>query len=251
MKVIIVEDEYLAAQKLTKLLLAHDPAIEILATLETVSETVQWLQSEGQPDLLFLDIHLADSNGFDIFRQIMINCPVIFTTAYDEYALKAFEVNSIAYLLKPITPERLAQALEKYQQLKKTFSTASFDYQKLIGLLQPKAYKDRFLVKNGQKIKTIPTEDIAYFYAEDGVVFLKTVQNQAFILDYTLEQLEQLLHPHQFFRANRKFLISINSIAEVQPYFKGRLHVYLQPATAEQLIISNERAGHFKQWMGG
>lgn len=251
MKIIIVEDEYLAAQKLAKLLRAHDPDIEIAATLDTVAHTVHWLQTQPQPDLLFLDIHLADSNSFDIFRQTNVQCPVIFTTAYDEYALKAFEVNSIAYLLKPITPERLAQALEKYQKLKQTFSAPAFDYQKIAELLHSNNYKDRFLVKNGPKIKTIPTEDIAYFYAEDGVVFLKTKQNQAFIIDYTLEQLEQLLHPHQFFRANRQFLIAITSIAEVQAYFKGRLHVQLIPATAQPLIISNERAASFKQWIGG
>lgn len=251
MKVLLVEDEYLATQKLTKLLRAHDTTIEIVATLETVAATVHWLQNNLQPDLLFLDIHLADSNSFEIFRQTTVSCPVIFTTAYDEYALKAFEVNSIAYLLKPITPERLAQALEKYQQLKQSFSAPAFDYQKIAELLQSKHYKDRFLVKNGAKIKTIPMEDIAYFYAEDGVVLLKTAQNQAFIIDYTLEQLEQLLHPHQFFRANRKFLVSIKSITEVHAYFKGRLLVNVNPPTAESIIISNERAGNFKQWMGG
>jgi len=252
MKVVIIEDEALAAEALSLLINRLRPEASILTSLGSVDEAVQWLSVHPSPDLIFCDIHLSDGDCFEIFKQVEVKSPVIFTTAYNQYAIEAFKVNSVDYLLKPIKAEELARALKKYEELQK--HQVSHELTKLHNLIQTtQAHqpntRSRFLVKAGQNMKTVPIEDVAYFMAEDGVVFLVTFPGKRFIINYTLDQLEEQLDPLQFFRANRQIIVHVKAVLEVKPYFKGRLVTQLQPETNEELIISSGKANAFKQWL--
>lgn len=257
LKIFIVEDERLGLKRLIKLLHEIDDKIEILGHAETVKSAVWWLQNHPAPDLLLLDIELADGQCFEIFRQIDVQVPVIFTTSYDEYALHAFKVNSVDYLLKPIRKEDLEQSLLKWQRLKTTFSGAEtqVNVDKLIASIQqfqaPQQYRKRFLVKQGQKLQAIEVEEIAWFNSDSKISFLRTWDNQRFVVDYTLEELASMLDPHWFFRANRSYIVHAKSIKAINPYFNGKLHLQLQPLAEENdVLISKEKAMEFKRWLG-
>jgi DNA-binding LytR/AlgR family response regulator len=220
-----------------------------------VEDSVEWLSNAPQlPDLIFLDIQLSDGSSFDIFEQITVAVPVIFTTAYNEYALQAFRVNSIDYLLKPIEEEALGAALQKLSSLKNQLAgkSAAFSPQQLDNLLrQPLAdYKTRFLTTLGDRIRYVPVEQIAYFFAEDNTVYLVTQDRKKYILDYTLDHLETLVDPRHFFRITRKYLTHIAAIGEVSRYFNSRLKVGLVPATDDEILISRVRVPGFLAWMG-
>jgi two-component system LytT family response regulator len=251
MKVIIIEDEKPAAEKLNKALLKIDPLIEVIAMLNSVQGSVLWFEKNAMPDLVFMDIELTDGLSFRIFDRVSISCPIIFTTAYDEYWQEAFEHNSIEYLLKPIRQEKLETALAKYEKLKNHFS------QNLKQLLQIKeggsanGYKKRFLVKRGSDYVSIRSEDIAYFYAAHKLVCMVDNRNQKFILDQSLAEIEKQLDPAQFYRANRKFLVSMNSIKRMKSFPKSKLQLELEPAINEEIIISQENVAGFKEWIGG
>lgn len=252
MNVVIIEDEAYAALRLKKMIQEYDPAINILAELESVSESVRWFQSHAQPDLIFLDIHLEDDLSFAIFDQVKISSPVIFTTAFDEYAIKAFKLKSIDYLLKPIVHEELVAALKKYDEFK-DMRTSSIDLKALHALLTTSnvKYRDRFSISLGSKIKLIEVPDIAYFYVENKAVFLKTMQGHSYNIDFTLEKLEEMLNPASFFRINRKFLINIASIVNMLAYSRGRIKLELTPKTDDDLepIVSIDRSAEFKRWL--
>lgn len=257
MNILLIEDEYLAVEKLEAQLLRYDPKIQIVGMIDSIRNAVKWFQENPAPDLAFFDIHLSDGNSFDIFQQVNVKCPVIFTTAYDEYAIKAFKVNSVDYLLKPISNEDLGAALDKFKTLRQPQAPTPppVDMEMLLHMLHQKdsatpQYKNRFLVKSGQKIRSIATDEIAYFYAEDKIVFLVTNMGQRYITDYTLDTLQELLNPEDFYRLNRQFISHIHAIDEIHPYLKGRLKVYVRPTTDKEVIISSERAASFKEWLG-
>ncbi|MBZ9730185.1 LytTR family DNA-binding domain-containing protein [Salegentibacter sp. JZCK2] len=252
MRIVIIEDEAFAADVLESMILELRPKTEVLEKLESIEEAVEWFKMNQHPDLVFCDIHLSDGNSFEIFRQTEVKCPVIFTTAYNEYAIEAFKVNSVDYLLKPIGKDELAKAIQKYEELKQT----DLPLENLQRLLQDAAKgrsqtekKSRFMVKSGQSIKTISTEQVAYFLAEDGVVLLVTFEANRFVVGYTLDQLEDMLDPETFFRTNRQLIANIKSVKEVSPYFKGRLHLALNPSLAGDQIISSSKASSFKEWL--
>ncbi|MEJ8804259.1 LytR/AlgR family response regulator transcription factor [Pontibacter sp. H249] len=250
MKVVILEDEQLAADALSALVKKLRPQTEILSKLGSVEEAVQWFTFNQAPDLIFCDIHLSDGNSFEIFRQVVVNCPVIFTTAYNQYAIEAFKVNSIDYLLKPIKTEDVALALKKYENQHRPLPLEIHNLHQLLQAQQPQQQiKSRFLVKQGQGIKAISVEEVAYFWAEEGVVFLVTKQVKRFIINYTLDQLEEQLDSAVFFRASRQLIIHIDAVQEVRPYFKGRLTLLLQPTTEKDVIISSNKASDFKVWL--
>ncbi|WP_161888285.1 LytR/AlgR family response regulator transcription factor [Pontibacter russatus] len=250
MKVVIVEDEQLAADALAVIVKRLRPQTEVLSRIGSVEEAVQWFNLHQAPDLIFCDIHLSDGNSFEIFRQVTVNCPVIFTTAYNQYAIEAFKVNSIDYLLKPIKPEDVALALKKYENQHRSIPLDIYNLNQLLQAQQPQQHvKSRFLVKQGQGIKAIPVKEVAYFWAEEGIVFLVTKQGKRFIISYTLDQLEEQLDSAIFFRANRQLIVHIDAVQEVRPYFKGRLSLLLQPAVAEDAIISSSKASDFKVWL--
>ena len=245
MRVIIIEDETPALNRIKKMLLEVSPEAQILATADSIENAVLLFQNHAnEVDLTLMDIELADGQSFEIFNQIKITCPVIFTTAYDEFALKAFKVNSIDYLLKPIAKTELVKAIEKYKSVRKTSINFETEFQKLITQLYPKAqistYKNRFLIKNGTKLQSISTEEIAYFYAHDKLVSLIT---------HTLDELDTQLDPKLFFQINRQFIANFKSIKKIHTYFNGKLKVELNPAVNDEVIVSRERASEFKNWL--
>ncbi|UXP31209.1 LytTR family DNA-binding domain-containing protein [Reichenbachiella agarivorans] len=249
MNVLIVEDEGIAADRLARLLGELQPDLRVLEVLDTVKSAVAWLRSNQSPDLLFFDIHLADGSSFEIFEQISVSCPVIFTTAYDQYAIKAFEVNSIDYLLKPIEVEKLERALLKYDALQN--ASPQIDLSQLQQMLgQPlKSYKERFVVKVGEHIKAIQTEAIACLYSVEGSTYLQTEEGKKFIIDFTLDQLADLLDPSVFFRINRKYIVKISAIQDIVTYSNSRLKIVLPSLDHNELIVSRERVGEFKSWL--
>ena len=253
MKTLIIEDEQLAADKLIKLIKQYDPAIEIVDQLDSVEDSVDWLSQNAAPDLIFLDIHLADGSSFEIFEQIQLQSPIIFTTAYDQYAIKAFKTKSVDYLLKPIKFEDLKMALDKFRDIFGTTSPPglSEEMKALAELLQVqrKDYKSRFLVKSGNLIKTIAIPEIAYFVFEDRMTLLVTKDKHRYTLNYTLDELENLLDPLHFKRANRQFIVNIDAIHKIHPWFKGRLKLELIPHQNTKLVISAEKTKGFKEWL--
>lgn len=250
MRVLIVEDEMLAAQRLQHLLREIDPTIEIVGVAESVEETIEVLQRQPAPDLLLMDIQLSDGHSFEIFKKIAIRKPVIFTTAYDQFALEAFKHFSIDYILKPITAVALRIALEKYKLMT---SQMTPDYSGLLSTLasmQPATdYKNRFLAKVGQRLFFVEVNDIAFFQAENKIVYLVDKEGNRFVIDYTLEKLEALLDPKLFFRLNRKFIVKVSAIDHIKPFYNNRLKLSVKGApNNDEMIISRERVAEFKAW---
>jgi two-component system LytT family response regulator len=252
MRAIIVEDETLAAQNL-KGILNEIGTLEIIATLESVNETIAWFTLHNSPDILFLDIHLADGSAFDIFDRIKVDCPVIFTTAYDEYALKAFKVNSIDYLLKPIDINSVRKALEKYRRLTADSGNRDADLQNLLTYFKKNTiYRNNFLVPvKGDKLVPLNTDDIAFFYIDFGTVKSISFGNNTYNMDNTLDELEDMLNPELFFRANRQFIISRKAIKDIDLWFNTRLSVNLKVPVAEKILVSKARVPEFKSWFTG
>jgi two-component system, LytTR family, response regulator LytT len=255
MKVLIIEDEELAAIKLKKTLLDIDKTIEIEGIEESIESAVNWLYENPAPDLILMDIELQDGQSFEIFNRIEVKSPVIFTTSYDEYALKAFKVNSIDYLLKPIQEEELKAALDKFEQIKSRYSGEDGSplntlVRELQQKLQTKEYRKRFLVKQGQKLVSVEIEDIAYFFSEGRLNFFKTFDNFKYVVDYTMDELEEMLEPNQFFRISRAFFISAASADQINEYYGNRLSILLKPRLDKDVVVSRERVPAFKRWMG-
>lgn len=249
MRAIIVEDEKHARDNLEKLLRELDPELEIQEKLDSVRGAVAWLKA-NRTDLIFLDIHLADDLSFKIFEQVEVNTPVIFTTAYDQYALRAFKVNSIDYLLKPIDREELARSLEKYRLVQP--AKREPDFARLLDALRqpPKRdYQQRFLVTRREKILSVKTEDIAYFEGEDRYVYLIKNDGNRFIVEYKLSDLEELLDPALFFRLNRSFIAHFDAIEKITVLSKSRVKVDLKPNTPREVIVSTENTRDFKAWL--
>ncbi|MEQ8470872.1 MAG: LytTR family DNA-binding domain-containing protein [Marinoscillum sp.] len=249
MRVVIIEDEAPAFRRLQKILEEVDPSIEIVEVIDSVEETVKWIQNHQEPDLYFMDIQLSDGLSFEIFDRIKINRPIIFTTAFDEYMLRAFKVNSIDYLLKPIKKEDLEKSLTKFGELRNQYSGVDIsEVVKQINL-GGKEYKSRFLVKQGDKMISVKSEDISVFQTRHGVVHITTTTDKKYLLDQTLDEIQEKLDPSKFFRANRQFIIFFSSITTVHKYHKGKLLVETAPATTDEIIVSAEKATRFKQWL--
>lgn len=250
---LIIEDELAASKRLHKMLLQIEPSIHVLNQIVSVRSAVQWLQQHPAPNLIFMDINLADGNSFEIFKQVNVTSPIIFITAYDQFAIDAFKVNSIDYLLKPIKKEELQAAIEKFKKLHLSSTLAPLDIQQLLAdLQQPQLqYKERFVIRFGEHIKSIETTDIAYFYTENRGNFAVTKDGKRHIVDHNLDQLETLLNPKYFFRINRQFIIGYHAIAAMSTYTKARVFITLQPTCKTDTIVSSERAASFKAWLAG
>src|SRR5215212_8735314 len=237
MKILIVEDEELAVKKLKKTLLSVDESATVVGEADSIKSTVSWLRSNPSPDLILMDIELADGQSFEIFNHVQVKSPVIFITSYDEYALKAFKVNSVDYLLKPVQKEDLHAALEKFRQIKKMYPSESAPSQisledlvkELQQKLQTKEYRKRFLVKHGQKLVSVEIDEIAYFFSDGRLNFFKTYDNRKFVVDYTMDELEDMLDPQKYFRISRSFYVSVESIDKIDDYFGNRLILALKP----------------------
>jgi DNA-binding LytR/AlgR family response regulator len=249
MKALIVEDEPLSAVHLKTLLHKTAPEIEVINILDSVKSAVKFLQEKPKLDVIFLDIHLADGISFEIFNQIEVLQPIIFTTAYDEYAIKAFKVNSIDYLLKPIGLSDLKTAINKFNtQQNVPKNTVNMQHQVAHEMLN-KSQKTRFIVKMGDNLNSIKIEDIAYFVAEEGIVILVNQDGKRYPIDYTMDALEAILSHELFFRINRKMILNINQIIQVQSYFNGRLKMKLKLQMNDDCIVSRERVADFKKWL--
>ena len=248
MKVLIIEDETAAARRLKNLINKVNPDIEIVDQLDSIEGTLNWLNDNELPDLIFMDIHLADGSSFEIFNHHPIEKPVIFTTAYDVYAIQAFQVNTVDYILKPIKEEQLKSALEKYNKFHKV---AHIDYQKVVQSLQTDTQEKRFLIRLGHSIRLVEMKDVAYFYTKDKITFLVTKTGKRYPVDYTLEKLEDMASSRKFFRINRQFIINYDSIKDMLSYSKSRVKIQLNPPCDFDTIVSTERSPSFKKWLLG
>lgn len=248
MKVAIFEDEILSADYLKTILTKIDPQIEVVYTIESIKEAISLISNGINIDLAFVDIHLSDGNSFDIFSKVDVNFPLIFTTAYDEYALKAFKLNSIDYLLKPLGKKEVEQALNKFKQLREQ-NISLYKLEKEI--FESPKYKYRFIVKIGESIIVIHIDEVSYFISESSYTYIYTTNGRKFIIDFKLDELETLLNPKTFHRISRKTIININSIEKVNSYFNSRLIVISKYLTKENSIVSRERVPLFKKWLEG
>lgn len=259
MNVVIIEDEELTAQRLISQVKKYDASINVLMRISSVAEALSWFKTNSikSVDLIFMDIHLEDGDSFQIVNQLNLTTPIIFTTAYDEYMIKAFKVNSVDYLLKPIHYDELAAALDKFRFLRSNNELQSramyVDIKALLQQLSQQtspSFKDRFMVTVGTKIRSIKTDSIAYFYLEEKTVFLVTRDGTNLPLDYSLDKLMQSIDLNQFFRVSRQFIVSLNSIQMVHTMVGGKLKLDLIPKTKHEVVVSGDRVADFKEWLG-
>lgn len=251
MQILIVEDEPQAAERLYDLISQHRPDARLAGQTDSVAATVRWLQQHTPPDLAFFDIHLADGSCFSIFEQLQIHFPIVFTTAYDQYALKAFEVHSIDYLLKPIDPEDLKRAFDKYDHYRSPAPDLRRQLEDVMQIMR-REYKTRFVVNTGHHLEVIPTADILYFFSENKITWLRLPSGAKHAVDYTLEQLEDLLDPKQFFRISRQCIVSLQAVNRITPFSSSRLKIELPYDEIKSYgIVSRNRVHEFKEWVGG
>ncbi|RLD58793.1 MAG: DNA-binding response regulator [Bacteroidetes bacterium] len=247
MKVLIIEDESLAAEQLINLLYKYDKNIIVLEVIASVKNAVKWLKNNEKPELVFMDIQLADGVSFDIFDKVELTSPVIFITAYDQYAIRAFKVNSIDYLLKPLDFDELKTAVDKFKNSKQ--SSVNQDIIEKFKNMLTNNYKNRFVIKVGEHIRPINIEQINYFYSFEKATYINTSENRNYVIDYSLEQAEALIDPTLFFRINRKYLISLASILDIVSYSNSRLKIKLVNSDKNDIIVSRERVNDFKKWL--
>jgi DNA-binding LytR/AlgR family response regulator len=250
-KILIIEDEEPAAERLVKMLLDIDTNIVVVGNTVSVKSSVKWFRENPLPDLILMDINLSDGHSFDIFKEVEISAPIIFITAYDQYAIDAFKLNSIDYILKPIKKEELRNALDKYKRM------GTIQVQQVTSLLntfksnQDKEFQKRIVIRYGDTIKMIEITDIAYFYTEEKINFLCTHSDTRMPIDQNLDELEEILDPKIYFRINRQFIINISAIEKMLTWSKSRVKIILKPASEHETIVSTERSSHFKDWLIG
>ncbi len=254
MRVLIIEDEIPAQRLIKDLLQEIDSEIEILGCLNSVKSAVNWLNENSHPDIVLLDIQLSDGLSFEIFKQVQIECMIIFTTAYDEYAMQAFKVNSLDYLLKPIEKEELQLALEKYTQYSKQFiqkKNTSTDFNEVAALLMSgkKEYRKRFLIQSNESFFYLKVEDIAFFYSTQGITFAVTFEKREYPVNFSLESLKDQLDEDMFFKTSRQIIISIKAIKKVHTYFQRKLKIETDPVHSEDIIVGKDKAASFKRWL--
>jgi len=251
MKVLIIEDEPQAAKRMESLISTLEPQAEILGKIDSVKNAVQWIQSHPAPDLIFMDIQLADGISFQIFEQCEVKSPVIFTTAYDAYALKAFKVNSIDYILKPIDKDEMHAALKKFHSVNRNSQESKHVLDNIGQAIQmlTKKYKTRFVIKVGEHLKSVEVSDILFFFSLEKATFCQTKDGRKNILDFTLDQLEEILDPTRFFRINRKHIIAADSIQDMISYTNSRLKLVLKTSDDNDVIVARERVQEFKDWL--
>lgn len=251
-KVLIIEDEKPAADWLKQLILKFNPQISLMGVLDSVSSAVEWFQQNPLPDLVFMDIQLADGLSFEVFERVKVTCPVIFTTAYEEYAVKAFKVNSLDYLLKPIAYNELEAAFQKFGDRVQSMQTAPSVTIELLNKVKEmlrKQYKTRFVIKVGEHLKSITVEDILFFYSLEKATYLCTADFKTYLVDYSLDRISEMIDEHRFFRINRKYILSNQSIADIIFYSNSRLKIKLKKAGEESIIVSRDKVPAFKEWL--
>ena len=246
MNIVIIEDETPAYKRLAKLVEETMPGAEIAAHLDSVADAKIWFENHPMPGLIFMDVHLADGSAFDLLKLVKIDAPIIFTTAYDQYAIDAFKASSIDYLLKPLKKDDMRAALQKLDGFKKLFTDEEANVATPVS-----EYKTRFIIRFGEHIKTLMADEIAYCYSENKATLARTFEGRTFPMDHNLDALQGMLNPHQFFRINRQYLINLKAIEDMKAHTKARVIVTLRPAVKEPPVVSSERAADFKSWLGG
>lgn len=251
MNVLIIEDEPQAAMRVERLSTELIPDLAIAGKIDSVKKAVDYFRSGNVPDLALMDIQLADGTSFEIFQQCDVKCPVIFITAYDEYAIRAFKVNSVDYILKPVDKDEFKKAVDKFLAMRAPGDVATKALGNITEAIQmlTRKFKSRFVIKVGEHLKTVETKNILYFFSKDKTTFCNTSENRNLILDYTLEQLEDMLNPDEFYRINRKYLVSASSIADIVQYSNSRLKLVLKNTNDNDVIVARERVGDFKSWL--
>jgi two-component system, LytTR family, response regulator LytT len=253
-KVLIIEDEIPAQRLLKETLQEMDIKTEVIGCLNSIKSSVEWFQNNPHPDIVLLDIQLSDGLSFEIFKQVNIESSIIFTTAYDEYAIQAFKVNSIDYLLKPVEKDELQTAFERYQHYNKQFiqeKNSNIDFKELASLIKSEKtdYRKRFLIQSNESFFHLPVEEIALFYSMQGITFAVTFEKREYPVNFSLESLKEQLHPDNFFKINRQFIVNIDAIKRVHSYFNGKLKLEIKPSHAENVIIGKDKVASFKRWM--
>ncbi len=250
MRILIIEDEHFAAKRLETLIHAHLHGADIVNVIDTVEESIVWLESHIEPNLIFMDIQLADGLSFQIFERVKLKCPIIFTTAYDEYALDAFKVNSIDYLLKPIEEASFKTSLDQYQNIYES-NTSSVDWKYITKdiFTEKHNYKQRFLIKSGNAYTYLNTSELKLLYSEDGISFGLNIAGQRFIIDKTLDNIEKCLDPTNFYRVSRKYIVALDSIQKIHPYLNSRLKLELSTSQEDDIIVSRDKVKAFKAWI--
>ncbi len=249
--VLIIEDEEPAAKRLQEMLLAVDSEIHVLDIIVSVSSAIKWFEQHKMPDLILMDINLADASSFEIFKSVEVNAPVIFTTAYNQFALEAFKVNSIDYLLKPLNIDDLKKAIEKFKAHHLKPIPKEMDILKQLLNTSFKEYQQRIIIRYGENIKAVAISDVAYFYTEEKFNFLTTFEKHTYPVDMNLDEIESILNPKIFFRINRQFIVNINAISKMTSYSKSRVKIVLNPPSHLETIVSTERSPNFKSWLTG
>jgi two-component system, LytTR family, response regulator LytT len=255
MKILIIEDEDLAVRKLQKTLATVAPEAIVAGITSSIRSTVSWLENNPAPDLILMDIELADGQSFEIFEKTEVTSPVIFTTSYDEFAMRAFKVNSVDYLLKPVQKEELHASLEKYRNLSKHY-TSSVEPQvenlirELQQHLQPKEFRKRFLVKHANRMISVEVNDIAYFFSDNGLNFFMSTDGRKYLVDYLMDEIEAMVDPDRFFRVSRSLIVTFSSIEKMEDYFGNRIIMKLNPDSEKEALVSREKVQDFKKWMG-
>ncbi len=252
MRVLILEDEQPAVERMVELLQQYDKNIVLVAAFDSVKDTVDWLKSSPHPDLIFMDIQVADGLCFDVFNQVQVQAPVIFTTAYQEYAIQAFKVNSIDYLLKPVDFKELVTAMEKYRKLfhdKKDNPVLRQEIIEGVRKMLEKPHKNRFVIKVGEHLRTVSADDILYFFSHDKTTHISTTGNRILIIDYSLDHLMEIIDNEKFFRINRQHIINREAITDIVMYSRSRLKIKLKVETPDPLIVSRDKVNSFKTWL--
>jgi len=248
-KILIIEDEKPAAEWLRQLIFKFDPQISVLNVIDSVSGAAEWFQKNPAPDLVFMDIQLADGLSFEIFERVKVPCPVIFTTAYEEYAVKAFKVNSLDYLLKPIAFNELEAAFQKFGTRHQKVPEVTIELLNKVKEMLRKQYKTRFVIKVGEHLKSVPVEDILFFYSLDKATYLCTSDFKTYLVDYSLDRISEMVDERRFFRINRKYILSNLSIADIVFYSNSRLKIKLKKPDEESIIVSRDKVPAFKEWL--
>ncbi len=253
MKILIIEDEYYAAKRLVSMVKVALPEAEVLEVLDSVEESKNWFYSHNEPDLIFMDIQLADGLSFKIFEEIKFSCPVIFVTAFDEYAIDAFKLNSIDYLLKPVEIDKLEAAIRKFRKVHSQSSIKNINWQELgLSLYANKGkFKKRFLIKIGNAYQYLSIEDVALLYSEDGISFALDLNGKRFVVDSTLDKISESLDPALFFRISRKHIVNISEIRKIHPFLNSRLKLEINQNSDQELLVSREKVKNFKSWLEG
>lgn len=251
MNILIIEDEALSARRLKTMVTEMDPTFHVMDITESVRQSVEWLRTHPAPDLILMDIELTDGKSFEIFDQVEVTSPVIFVTAYDEYAIQAFRVNSVDYLLKPVKQEELARSIEKLRRIQQSLGRSTVDIQSLLQAFYTQTrFRERFLVREADRMIPVDVQDIAYIQTKDRVNTIYTFRNETYIIDQTLDEIERTLDPSKFFRANRQFILNADAVEKVHFWFSSKLKVDVKPRSSEEIIVSREKAMAFRSWLG-